>query len=331
MKTPIVDVAAAVIEREDGSFLLTRRPAGKVYAGYWEFPGGKVEPGEKVTEALARELHEELGIDVEVAYPWITRIYTYPHAMVKLHFQRVVRWSGEPQPHEGQSLAWQARGVTTVSPVLPANAPILKALALPNTYAITHAWETGIERGLIELDLALGRGVRMVQIREKVLELSKRQEFAREVVRRVRAVRGIVLVNADIGLANDVGADGIHLPSGEIMAMETHPRFKWFGASCHDAEELSRAASVGADFAVLGPVGPTPSHPENPGIGWERFSELVDGLPLPVFALGSMRVTDLSAVWRHGGHGVAMIRGAWDEPQSYASSVSCSPPASISS
>ena len=96
----VVDVAAAIIEHPDGSFLLTQRPSGKIYEGYWEFPGGKVESGELIVAALSRELREELGIDVELAYPWITRVYAYGHATVRLHFYRVVRWRGDPHPHE---------------------------------------------------------------------------------------------------------------------------------------------------------------------------------------------------------------------------------------
>src|SRR3954453_12623628 len=89
-----IEVAAAVIQRPDGAFLLAQRPAGKVYAGYWEFPGGKVEPGEPVERALARELHEELGIDVATSYPWLVRVFTYPHATVRLNFRRVLHWKG---------------------------------------------------------------------------------------------------------------------------------------------------------------------------------------------------------------------------------------------
>ena len=103
----IVEVAAAVIQRPDGAFLLAQRPPGKVYAGYWEFPGGKVEPGEPVARALARELHEELGIDVERAYPWITRVFTYPHATVRLRFFRVVSFKNQIQARENQAVVWQ--------------------------------------------------------------------------------------------------------------------------------------------------------------------------------------------------------------------------------
>ena len=107
----IVRVAAAVIRRPDGSVLLAQRPEGRVYAGYWEFPGGKLEPRESVVGALKRELREELGIDVLRAAPWITREYVYPHAHVELNFCRVLEWCGEPVGHDGQAFSWQRPGV----------------------------------------------------------------------------------------------------------------------------------------------------------------------------------------------------------------------------
>ena len=307
----VVDVAAAVIERPDGSFLLAQRPSGKVYAGYWEFPGGKVETGEPVVEALRRELHEELGIAIEQAYPWITRVYTYPHATVRLHFHRVPKWQGEPHPHELQALAWQRGGSVSVAPMLPANAPVLKALSLPVVYAITHAWETGLEDALAQLDEALAGGLRLVQIREAKLEPRARETFAAEVVRRVHALGGIVLLNGDEELAGHVGADGLHLTAQALMAAARRPQSEWCGASCHDAAELAHAEELGIDFAVLGPVLEKPGQPTLPGMGLQRFGALAGGRSLPVFALGGMKLADLHRARARGAHGVAMIRGAW--------------------
>jgi 8-oxo-dGTP diphosphatase len=122
-RTP-VDVAVGVLIAADGRFLLTSRPAGKVYAGYWEFPGGKVEPGESVHEALARELHEELGITIEASERWHEEIVDYPHARVRLHFRKVFAWHGTFQMREGQAMAWQALPVQ-VAPVLPGTVPVL--------------------------------------------------------------------------------------------------------------------------------------------------------------------------------------------------------------
>ncbi len=125
---PVVDVAVGVLIRPDGEFLLTSRPADKVYAGYWEFPGGKFEPGESVQQALQRELHEELGLEVDQIEPWRQELVDYPHALVRLHFCKVWQWSGELQMREAQSFAWQRLPVS-VSPVLPGTVPVLQWLA----------------------------------------------------------------------------------------------------------------------------------------------------------------------------------------------------------
>lgn len=127
-KRTAIDVAVAVIIRSDGCFLLTTRPAGKVYEGYWEFPGGKLEPGESVGQALQRELHEELGIDLGPAMPWKVELVDYPHALVKLHFCKVYSWTGELEMRESQSFSWQQLPVQ-VMPVLPGTIPVLQWLA----------------------------------------------------------------------------------------------------------------------------------------------------------------------------------------------------------
>ena len=124
---PLVQVAVGVLLQDDGAFLLTSRPPGKVYAGYWEFPGGKLEADETVQQALARELHEEIGIDIEDCTLWKVERVDYPHALVQLNFCRVTRWRGELQMREGQSFAWQQLPVT-VTPVLPGTLPVLRWL-----------------------------------------------------------------------------------------------------------------------------------------------------------------------------------------------------------
>jgi 8-oxo-dGTP diphosphatase len=126
-RTP-VSVAVGVLIDPEGRFLLTSRPAGKVYAGYWEFPGGKVEAGESVEAALRRELHEELGITIGPALPWKTELMDYPHARVRLHFCKVFAWSGEFEMREAQQMAWQTLPVQ-VAPVLPGTVPVLRWFA----------------------------------------------------------------------------------------------------------------------------------------------------------------------------------------------------------
>jgi 8-oxo-dGTP diphosphatase len=124
----VVNVAVGVLIRPDGEFLVTSRPEGKVYAGYWEFPGGKLEPGESVEQALLRELQEELGITIGAAQPWKVELVDYPHALVRLTFCKVFSWTGELQMREAQSHAWQSLPLT-VAPVLPGTVPVLAWLA----------------------------------------------------------------------------------------------------------------------------------------------------------------------------------------------------------
>lgn len=121
---PVTEVAVGVLVRPDGAFLLTSRPAGKAYAGYWEFPGGKIEAGESVEQALRRELHEELGIHIGAATPWQIEVVDYPHALVRLHFCKVSQWSGDLQMREAQSCSWEQLPVR-VQPVLPGTVPVL--------------------------------------------------------------------------------------------------------------------------------------------------------------------------------------------------------------
>lgn len=305
----IVEVAVAVIVRPDGCFLLARRPDGKPYAGYWEFPGGKVQPGESLMQALRRELLEELGIYTEHAYPWITRTFTYPHATVRLHFFRVVEWHGEPRPHENQELSWQRMDDIRVEPLLPANAPVLRALDLPPVYAITNATESGTKASLTQMEGALHNGLRLIQVREKEMAKKALHGFASEVIAIAHHYGAKVLVNGNVGLYHEVGANGVHFPSAQLMNLTRRPDIGWCGASCHNAEELSRAEQLEMDFAVLAPVLPTLSHPEFLTLGWRKFAALVRNCSIPVYALGGLRREDLTTAWEHGGHGIAMMRG----------------------
>jgi len=306
-----VEVAVAVITRADGSFLLCQRPAGKVYAGYWEFPGGKVEAGELPQAALARELHEELGINVELAYPWLTRDYDYEHAAVRLRFFRVVRWSGTLHGRENQRFSWQVPAAVQVAPLLPANAPILRALRLPPVYAISHAGALGHDEFLRRLEQALAGGLRLLQVREKQMPEEDLMRLLAHVIRLAQGYGARTLLNGNVALAQRAGAEGVHLTAGQLMQLDRRPALELVGASCHDERELARAVEIGADFVVLGTVRPTPSHPGAPAMGWDRFAMQLADYPLPVYALGGLNRSDMETAWRAGAHGISMMRGAW--------------------
>lgn len=311
--THVVEVAAAILLRdgEQGrEFLLAQRPPDKVYAGYWEFPGGKLEAGESFRDALVRELHEELGIAITAATPWLCREFIYPHAHVRLKFFRVSAWQGEITPSEHTGCTWTPLGdAPAVAPVLPANGPILRALALPDIYAVSNAADNGIDAELERIRRGLRAGVRLFQLRDKTLPAATRQRFAERAAALVHAAPGArLLVNDDEALARAIGADGVHLSSSRLQALSQRPDGDWVAASCHDAADLERATQLGLDFVVLGPLLPTDSHPGTAGIGWDAFATRIERLTLPVYALGGLRQELLATAQSRGAHGIALLR-----------------------
>lgn len=307
--TKITEVAAAVIERPDGTFLLACRPEGKPYPGYWEFPGGKIETGEDPRAALDRELEEELGIRVREATPWIQRVYAYTHATVRLHFFRVTAWEGEPQPLEDQAISWQPVEAPDVSPMLPANAPVLAALALPAVMVVSNAAETGFDAWSLKLSAQVVGERLLVQIREKGLEPQRVQFLLSRALTRGTPFGATVVVNSDCGAWPQ--ADGVHLTAKALMESSARPAGRVVGASCHDAHEIAHAARLGLDYVVVGPVKDTPSHPGAPTLGWEGFAALVHGSPLPAYAIGGLTRADLAEARRRGAHGVALRSAAF--------------------
>jgi 8-oxo-dGTP diphosphatase len=304
----ITEVAAAVIERPK-EFLLAQRPAGKPYPGYWEFPGGKIEAGEDPRAALVRELREELGIEVRAATPWITRVYAYTHATVRLHFWRVTRWDGEPRPLEDQDIRWQRVAAPDVAPMLPANAPVLAALALPAVMIVSDATAMGIDPWIERLTALVTEEQVLVQVREKSMEHLRVQHLVSRALTRAEPFGSRVVVNSESGSYPQ--ATGIHLTSRDLVAATARPAGLLVGASCHDAAQLGKAAALGLDYAVLGAVKKTASHPAAEPLGWERFADLARDRPMPVYAIGGLTRADLAEAREHGAHGVALLSAAF--------------------
>ena len=313
MNHDIVRVAAAVILRRDGQVLLAQRPPGKVYAGYWEFPGGKLEPGETPRAALDRELHEELGLDVRRAAPWLVQRFVYPHAHVELHFFRVLDWVGAPVGRDGQAFAWQSPGGFTVSPLLPANTLVLRALALPTAYGITRASDIGEDAFIERARRALDAGLRLVQLREKDWPLARQRALADRLLPLAARCGARVLLNGEARDARAWGCAGVHWTSVALGCATSRPDDLVCAASCHTRGDIAKAAELGLDFVVLGPVAATPTHPNARLLGWDGFVAAAAGAPLPVFALGGLALADLDSAIDHGAHGVALRRGAWSD------------------
>jgi 8-oxo-dGTP diphosphatase len=329
-----VDVAVGILTRPDGRLLLASRPEGKPYAGYWEFPGGKLEAGEAVAHALKRELHEELGIDIGAVYPWVVRVFDYPHALVRLHFCRVFEWRGEPHAREQQRFGFFAPDALP-SPLLPATLPVLRGLGLPAVYGVSAAHRLGVRPFLHRLEVALGRGLKLVQLREPELDADDLDRLFVEMRAATRAAGAALVVSSRHPRALAEAADGVHLTARALMASEARPAAPWVGASVHGAEELARAAALGVDFAVLGPVRPTASHPGQAPLGWTEFERLAGATAVPLYAIGGLDVDALPLAMACGAHGVALLSAAWRADQRFdgasvggvSSEASAGPPA----
>ena len=309
--TEMIHVVAGILFDVEGNFLLARRPTGKVYEGFWEFPGGKVEEKERASDALVRELEEELGVVAKTFHPWITKTFRYPHADVNIEFFKVTHWSGKVRSLENQKLYWQGPGSLRVAPVLEPNIPILKSLRLPDHYLITHLSALGEANFFESLLQAVKKSPQLIQVREKDLSPTDLEAFTKEVLSVCRPSGSKVLVNTHIDIADRVGADGVHLNSVQLKSIINRPEIALCAASCHTKEDLVRVDALALDFAVLSPVKVTASHSHAIPIGWNFFASLIEGMKTPVYALGGLSKEDLSDACDHGAAGISMLRGAW--------------------
>jgi 8-oxo-dGTP diphosphatase len=321
-----IDVAVAILQKNaslfsSGEFLLASRPNGKGWAGWWEFPGGKIEANESPQHALKRELQEELGITPTQVQQWLTRRFDYPQThdseakTVLLHFYFVNAWQGEISAKEGQQLSWQNPQNIIVSPVLPANAPIMQALALSPIYAISNLAEMGEHAWLNALETQLKNGLSLIQLREKQLAVPAFMGLAEQVLKMAKTYDAKVLINSDIELAQKIGADGVHLSSLQLIQLTEKPsnlpKNFMVAASCHNALELAHAQQLGLDFVLLSPVNATKSHEDAATLGWENFSALIQPFSLPVYALGGMQMSDFDKALSCGARGIGMQRAVW--------------------
>lgn len=311
--SPFVHVVAAVIRNAAGDVLLAQRHIDAHLGGLWEFPGGKLEPGEDRFHGLARELKEELDIELAEALPLIQVPFEYPEKRVLLDVWEVRRFGGNPVGAEGQPLAWVAPHDLPQWSMPAADRPIVTALRIPDRYLITPDPGSGEDAFLATLESLLSSGIRMVQLRAKSLDDDRYAALARSVSTRCRKWNALLLLNHSPEMVRKIGADGIHLTSDRLKTLRERPLGESFlvAGSCHNHEELAHASALGLDFAVLGPVHATASHPETEPLRWQSFGELVADAALPVYALGGMSPRDIATSRLAGGQGIAAIRSLW--------------------
>lgn len=318
---PTIPVACGVLRRSDGQVLMAQRPEGKIAAGWWEFPGGKIEAGESPRDALARELHEELGVGLREAQPLIRFAHDYSNRRVVLDTWLVTAFDGEPSAREGQSLRWlPVAELAAQQPVLPTVAPIVRALSLPDHYVFTPP-QAGLPELLAGLDSLPPAS--LLRLRRPGLPPSRYLELAVALLPAARARGHRLLLDGDPDVARALGADGWHADSRRLAALAQRPTdLPLCIASVHGAPELAQAHRLGFDAAVLGPVLPTDTHPEAPGLGWPGFLALRGDCALPVYAIGGLQPQQLSLARTHRAQGIAGISAYWPGSRSSASGSS---------
>ncbi|MBK5012240.1 Nudix family hydrolase [Pseudomonas sp. S60] len=308
-----IHVVAAVVRGLDGRILIARRADTQHQGGLWEFPGGKVEAGESVEAALARELNEELGIRVTRSRPLIKVSHDYPDKHVLLEVREVDAFEGEPHGAEGQPLAWVAPRDLAQYDFPQANRPIVAAARLPDQYLITPD-ELEVPQLLKGIQKAVAGGLRLIQLRAPDMYDPKYRDVAVDAVG-LCAGKAQLMLKGPLEWLGDFPAAGWHLTAAQLRKYapkgRPFPTDRWLAASCHDAEELALAQQMGVDFVTLSPVQATQTHPDAAPLGWEEAQRLIAACPLPVYLLGGVGPGEREQAWQAGAQGVAGIRAFW--------------------
>jgi 8-oxo-dGTP diphosphatase len=310
-----IHVAAGVDTDAYGRVLIAQRHAETHQGGLWEFPGGKLEPGEAVEQGLARELDEELGIQVTASEPLIRLHHDYGDRHILLDVRRVLSYRGSPSGREGQPLEWILPEAMDPAQFPAADRPVIGALCLPSRYLITGSGPRPTDAFAGHLRRVLSATeIRIVQLRAPWLNEDEFTGLARRCADVCHSAGARLILNCAPSVAAEVDCDGLHLSEARLRSLAERPTIDRapIGASCHDASSLARAADLGLDYALVSPVQRTLSHPDVTALGWTRFAELVETARLPVYALGGVADDDLHTAIAHGAQGVAGIRGYWD-------------------
>ncbi len=323
MTKKTIHVVAAVICDENGNVLIAKRPKDVHQGGLWEFPGGKVEPGEQVTQALVRELQEELAITATEYRSLIQIHHDYPDKSVFLDVWKVTQFMGEPVGSgglgaEGQPVQWVPSTELHHWAFPAANAAIVKAAQLPSDYVITpdvsgaaDDTEEEMDTFLRYVESVLSRGYRLLQLRTKSLDQGQQKVVISKTLTLCRQFNAALMINSDLCylLSDKDELDvGVHLTGKALDELNDKPSgYRLVAASCHSVNDIRKAEQLGLDFVTLSPVLNTSSHPGAKTLGWLAFSEVVKQACIPVYALGGMSGEYKGRAIDSGAQGIASI------------------------
>lgn len=312
----LVHVAIAIITNKKNEVLISLRAENAHQGGLWEFPGGKLEQGESVFNALKREIYEELNITIEKASSFKKIKHQYTDKNILLDVWKIDSFSGEPVGAEGQQIKWQTVSDLNEKLFPVANIEIIQALKLPTRYMITGTFKNH-KNFEYKLEQALKKGISLVQLRCKKSTDEEYGQLIKISALLCKKYKAILLLNTDIETFLDKPADGFHLSSQMLMTIPSRPVEDnvMLSVSCHNEAEMSKAKQFNADIILLSPVKETKSHPGVKGIGWKKFTEIISGIKSPVYALGGMAEIDLEDAKKSGAQGVAAISSFWDESE----------------
>lgn len=303
-----IHVAVGVIVNASNEVLISLRPAQSHQGGLWEFPGGKLEPGEAIQLALKRELSEELGIDVEQCHPLKKIRHNYVDKSVLLDVWRVSKFSGTPEGREGQAIEWRPISSLQDADFPAANAPIIRTLKFPTEIAITPDVRSLAELTAL-LENLLGQDLPIIQLRQKQLDAPTYLEWFEQAREQCRAAGTRLMFNQDLDIADQIRPLDYHASAARLMQLQNRPvdQAQLFSASCHTLAELKHAEAVDADFVFLSPVAATKNYNAEQILGWQGFGNLAKQVSIPVYALGGMNRNDRTTSLSYGGSGVAGI------------------------
>ncbi|MAS81874.1 MAG: DNA mismatch repair protein MutT [Legionellales bacterium] len=294
--------------------LISKRSNNQYLAGYWEFPGGKVEYNEDVITALKRELFEELGVIIKKAVKYTSINHNYKDKKVLLDVFKVTDWSGLPKSKEKQEFCWVSINELNNYKFPDANKYIIQSISLAPLYVISkESYEDYLQLYSIVEKLFVA-GLKNFQLRLKTETDKSKQKIVKRLSVLADRYDAKLILNSVATDIKQYSIDGIHLNTNELMKHSNRPISQEYilGASCHNEEQLIKAAEINVNYAFLSPVQFTASHPEAIAMGWDKFSDIISEINFPIYALGGMKPSDLKIANVYGAYGIAMLGAVWN-------------------